>query len=57
MVTPKAHLDGKRILAVDDEADILETIEDMLDMADVDVARDYASASAKIRTELIRRET
>ena len=50
MANPKAHLDGKRILAVDDEADILETIEDILDMADVEVARDYASASEKIRT-------
>jgi DNA-binding response OmpR family regulator len=43
------HLNGKRILAVDDEADILETIEDILDMADVDSARDYATASEKIR--------
>lgn len=50
MAENKAYLDGKRILAVDDEADILETIEDMLDMADVDSARDYATASEKIRT-------
>ncbi|MFO7716527.1 response regulator [Desulfosarcina sp.] len=49
MADKKAHLDGKRILAVDDEADILETIEDILDMADVDGARDYAGASEKIR--------
>ena len=50
MANHKAYLDGKRILAVDDEADILETIEDILDMADVEVARDYESASEKIRT-------
>lgn len=50
MVEQKAYLDGTRILAVDDEADILETIQDVLDMADVDSARDYATASEKIRT-------
>ena len=50
MAEKKAHLEGKRILAVDDEADILETITDILDMADVDSARDYATALPKIRT-------
>lgn len=50
MAAQQSYLDGKRILAVDDEADILETIQDILDMADVDLARDYASASEKIRT-------
>lgn len=50
MAEKTSHLAGKRILAVDDEADILETIEDILDMAEVAVARDYESASEKIRT-------
>jgi CheY-like chemotaxis protein len=50
MAADQAHLNGKRILAVDDEADILETIEDLLDMATVETARDYESASEKIRT-------
>ncbi len=50
MATKRSHLEGRRILAVDDEADILETIEDILDMATVDCARDYAAASAKIRS-------
>ncbi len=50
MAEQRSYLKGKRILAVDDEADILETIEDILDMAEVEVARDYASASEKIRT-------
>ena len=50
MTHQQAYLDGKRILAVDDEADILESIEDILDMADVDCAPDYTTASEKIRT-------
>ena len=50
MAADQSHLSGKRILAVDDEVDILDTIEDILDMANVDTARDYESASEKIRT-------
>jgi len=45
------HLEGKRILAVDDEWDVLETIEDILDMCVVDTAGDYAGASRKITEE------
>ena len=41
-------LAGKSILAVDDEVDILETIEDILEESKVDMARDYESASEKI---------
>ena len=48
MTGPESILKAKRILAVDDEEDILETIEDILDEVDVDTARDYASASRKI---------
>jgi CheY-like chemotaxis protein len=44
-----SRLKGKRILAVDDEEDILETIEDILDEADLDLAGDYDTASRKIR--------
>jgi len=44
-----SRLKGKRILAVDDEEDILETIEDILDEADLDLAGDYNTASRKIR--------
>jgi len=43
------YLEGKHILAVDDEEDILETIEDILDQAKVDTATTYESASEKIR--------
>ncbi len=42
-------LAGKSILAVDDEVDILETIEDILDGSKVETAQDYESASEKIR--------
>jgi CheY-like chemotaxis protein len=45
-----SRLQGKRILAVDDEIDILETIIDILDMAQVDTATDYESGSEKIAT-------
>lgn len=48
MTGPESILKGKRILAVDDEEDILETIEDILDDADLDFAKDYDSASQKI---------
>ncbi len=47
MTAPR--LQGKHILAVDDETDILETIIDILDMARVDTAADYQSASEKIQ--------
>ena len=49
MTVETSYIKGKRILAVDDEEDILETIEDILDDAQVDRATDYAGASAKIR--------
>jgi CheY-like chemotaxis protein len=48
MNAPHDYLAGRQILAVDDENDILETIEDLLDTAQVDCARDYESALAKI---------
>ena len=40
-----------RILAVDDEEDILETIQEILDEAHIDTAREYQSASEKIKQE------
>lgn len=49
MAETENSLTGKRILAVDDEDDILETIEDILIDADVDCARDYESASHKLK--------
>ena len=49
MTNKESVLKGKKILAVDDEEDILETIEDILDDAILDTAGDYESASRKIR--------
>ena len=50
MAQPQNSLTGKRILAVDDEKDILDTIEDILIDADVDCVRDYESASFKLKS-------
>jgi DNA-binding response OmpR family regulator len=49
MAEAPSLLKGKRILIVDDEEDVLETIEDILDMARTDKARDYETASRKIK--------
>ena len=48
MTQTESFLKGKRILAVDDEKDIIETIEEILDEAIIDVAYDYETASEKI---------
>jgi DNA-binding response OmpR family regulator len=45
----KLVLQGKHILAVDDEKDILEIIKELLEDSRVDTARDYESASQKIK--------
>lgn len=50
MAISTSYLKGKSILVVDDEVDILETIEDILEEAKIDTARDYAQASQKIET-------
>ncbi len=44
MTATQSYLRGKQILAVDDEEDILETIQDILDESEIDPARDYDSA-------------
>ena len=43
-----SFLKNKHILAVDDEWDVLETIQEILDEANVDFAKDYETASEKI---------
>ena len=48
----KSYIKDKHILAVDDEEDVLETIEDILEGAVLDRARDYESASQKIRDNI-----
>jgi DNA-binding NtrC family response regulator len=48
MLDNKSYLTGKKLLAVDEEEDVLEIIKEELDMADIDTAKDYETASAKI---------
>ncbi len=48
MTETGSYLKGKRVLAVDDEDDILETIEDILEGVILDTAGDYSTASQKI---------
>ena len=49
MTAKESYLKGIHILAVDVEIDILETISEVLDEAQVDTAVDYKSASKKIK--------
>ena len=42
---PASQLDGKKILIVDDEPDILETLTDLLDMCVTDTAGDFETAN------------
>ena len=44
----ESFLKGKRILAVDDEEDVLETIKDVLEEAVVDTAQSYQAAADRI---------
>ena len=48
MTEAPSYLKGKSILVVDDEEDILETIEDILDDSTIHKAKNYESASEKI---------
>ncbi len=43
-----SHLQGKHILAVDDEKDVLDTIEDALEGASLDKAQDHQTAMEKL---------
>ncbi len=49
MSEKESYFKGKKILAVDDEKDILEIIHEELEMADVDMATTYQTASEKIK--------
>src|SRR5690242_4434138 len=46
-----SRMTGLRILAVDDEPDILETIVDVLDGATVDCAKSYEEALGKLKAQ------
>jgi len=47
----KGYIDGKRILAVDDEPDVLETLEALLPMCDIEKASTYQDASLKLENQ------
>lgn len=49
MERSESILKGKKILVVDDEKDILETIEDILDQAQIETATDFETALEMIR--------
>ena len=49
MAKDPGFIKGKHILAVDDERDVIETIQELLSEAKLDCAYDYKSASEKIR--------
>lgn len=48
MADKKSYLEGKHVLAVDDEEDILDTLVEALEEAHVDRASDYQSALRKL---------
>ena len=43
-------IQGKKLLIVDDEPDILETLEELLDMCEIDTAQDYDSGKSLIES-------
>jgi DNA-binding NtrC family response regulator len=47
----KSRLDGKRILVVDDELDILNTVEELLSMCHITKALDFESAKGFLEGE------
>jgi DNA-binding response OmpR family regulator len=51
MAVTQSHIKGKRVLVVDDEKDILDTVADILEDAYVDPASDYETASRKIKAQ------
>ncbi len=51
MSRTKSYLEGIRILAVDDEEDVLDTIEEGLEFSHVDKASDFDMAKEKIERE------
>jgi DNA-binding response OmpR family regulator len=44
-------LDHKRILILDDEPDVLETLEDLLDMCDVEIAMSFDEGKELLETQ------
>ena len=50
-MTDKSILDGKKILIVDDESDILEVLVELLPMCDATTAQSFSEAKEKLETE------
>ena len=50
-MSEKSSLDGKRVLIVDDEPDVLESLEQLLFMCEVVKAADFESAKSLLETE------
>jgi len=50
-LTQKNRLEGKRILIVDDEPDVLETLQDMLSMCEIREASTFQDARELLETE------
>lgn len=50
-MTQKNRLEGKRILIVDDEPDVLETLQDMLSMCEIREASTFQDARELLETE------
>lgn len=44
-------LEGKRVLIVDDEPDILESIKDILDMCNINTATDHETAEKLLKSK------
>ena len=45
------YLEGKQILIVDDEPDVLESLEDLLSMCEVSTASNFQDAKEKLQTQ------
>ena len=53
-MTSADRLSGKRVLIVDDEPDVLETLEGLLPMCHVSKASNFAEAEKLLQDEAIR---
>ena len=50
-MTEAGILEGKKVLIVDDEPDVLEALEETLDMCDIDTSTEYESAKQLLESK------